>query len=449
MKKKVLIIFGLVTIAAIAMVVFKPFSREEAEYTFDTVKVERGNITNTVTATGTIEAITTIKVGTQVSGIIEHVYVDFNDNVRQGQILARLDETALRAQVEQSQASVDQAQAQLAYQEATYNRLKALYEKSLIAQADYDQALFNYQNSKAAVSNSKSAFDRARVNLAYATIYSPIDGVVLNRAIEEGQTVAASFNTPEMFTIANDLTQMEVQTSVDEADIGQVNEGQRVEFTVDAYPDLKFEGSVSQVRLQPVTTNNVVTYTVILNAPNPDKKLMPGMTASATIFIDEKKNTLIVSGKAMRFTPNTEYMMKMMAKMRENMPAGQMPLPRDPMPSGSSITQGSVAPGSANTQGMVSGQMPASQVSMPSEVPSGIPDFSSLPGMEGMKMVWVKDEKAGIKPLPVTTGIENGSNVEILSGLKEGDEVIISMTSSTKRLSSSRRNEGPGGPMPF
>ena len=255
-----------------------------------------------------------------MSGIIEHVYVDFNDNVKQGQILAKLDETALRAQLEQSQASVDQAQAQLNYQEATFNRLKALFEKNLIAQADYDQALYNYENSKASLSNAKSALDRTKVNLAYATIYSPIDGVVLNRAIEEGQTVAASFNTPEMFTIVNDLTQMEVQTSVDEADIGQVIQGQRVEFTVDAYPDLKFEGSVSQVRLQPVTTNNVVTYVVILNAPNPDKKLMPGMTASATIYIEEKQNTLVLSGKALRFTPDTEYLTKMMAKSIGNAP---------------------------------------------------------------------------------------------------------------------------------
>ena len=393
MKKKVLIIVGIIAFAAIALLVFKPFSKKKAEYTFDTVKVEKGNITNTVTATGTIEAMTTVKVGTQVSGIIEHVYVDFNDNVKQGQILAKLDETALRAQLEQSQASVDQAQAQLNYEEATFKRLKALFDKDLIAQADYDQALYNYENSRASLSNAKSALDRTKVNLAFATIFSPIDGVVLNRAIEEGQTVAASFNTPEMFTIVNDLTQMEVQTSVDEADIGQVIQGQRVEFTVDAYPDLKFEGSVSQVRLQPVTTNNVVTYVVILNAPNPDKKLMPGMTASATIYIQEKQNTLVLSGKAMRFTPDTEYIMKMMKN---------------------------------------SGQ---------TGMPAGISQTVT-------RMVWMKDEKSGIRPIPVTIGIENGSNVEILSGLKEGDEVIISMTNEAKKATT-RANTGPGGPPMF
>lgn len=404
MKKKVLIIAGIITIILIAILLFKPFSKKEAEFTFDIVKVEKGNISNTVTSTGTVEAMTTVEVGTQVSGIIEHVYVDFNDNVKQGQVLARLDETALRAQLEQSQATVDQAQAQLTYQEATYNRLKALFDKDLIAQADYDQALFNYQNSKASLNNARSALDRAEVNLAYATIYSPIDGVVLNRAIEEGQTVAASFNTPEMFTIANDLTRMEVQASVDEADIGQVKEGQRVEFTVDSYPEETFEGSVSQVRLKPVTTNNVVTYDVIFSAPNPDKKLMPGMTASAIIYIQEKPNTLVLSGKAMRFTPDTEYLKKMMKK---------------PVPEGEPVG------------------------------PSDIPSSGPLPGIpDGTKTVWMKDEKSGIRPVPVTVGIENGSNVEIISGLKEGDEVVISMTNTAKKATN-RANAGPGGPPMF
>jgi HlyD family secretion protein len=400
MKKKVLIITGIIVVAVIALLLLKPFSKKKAEFTFDTVKVEKGNISNTVTSTGTVEAMTTVEVGTQVSGIIEHVYVDFNDNVKQGQVLARLDEISLRAQLQQSQASLDQAQAQLNFQEATWTRLKALYDKSLIAKADYDQALYNYENAKASVSNARSSVDRSKVNLAYATITSPIDGVVLNRAIEEGQTVAASFNTPEMFTIVNDLTQMEIQASVDEADIGQVKQGQRVDFTVDTYPEEKFVGSVSQVRLQPVTTNNVVTYVVIFSAPNPDKKLMPGMTASATIYIQEKENTLVLSGKAMRFTPETEYMMKMMKK------------------------------------------------SEPSGVPSVIPAGAPSGIREGTKTVWMKDANGGIRPVPVIVGIENGSTVEILNGLSEGDEVIISMNNSAKKATT-RANAGPGGPPMF
>jgi HlyD family secretion protein len=309
----------------------------------------------------------------------------------------------LRAQLEQIKASVDQAQANLNFQEATHNRLKPLYDKNLIARADYDQAMFNYENSKASLNNAKSSLARAKVNLEYATIYFPIDGVVLNRAIEEGQTVAASFNTPELFTIVNDLTQMEVQTSVDEADIGKVQKGQRVEFTVDAYPELKFEGSVSQVRLQPVTTNNVVTYVVILNAPNPDKKLMPGMTASATIFIKEKNNTLIIPGKAIRFTPDLEYLKKMKASN-----AG---------------TTGVSGP----SEGFQEVNLPS--VGAASGLPSGMADPETFTGMEGAKkMVWIKDEKAGLKPVPVVTGIENGSSVEILNGLKEGDEMVTAMS---------------------
>lgn len=403
MKKKALIIIGLIAAALIVLAVFRPFKAKTAGYTFETVKVSKGDITNTVTSTGTLEAITTVEIGTQVSGIIEHVYVDFNDNVKQGQVLARLDETPLRAQVEQSQASVDQAKAQLDFQEATWNRMKALYEKNLIAQADYDQAVYNYQNSKASLNNAKSAFDRAKVNLAYATIYSPIDGVVLNRAIEEGQTVAASFNTPEMFTIANDLTRMEVQASVDEADIGQVKLGQRVQFTVDSYPDEMFEGLVSQVRLKPVTTNNVVTYVVIFSAPNPEKKLMPGMTASATIFIEEKLNTLVLSGKAVRFTPDSEYLMKMMREAMKNSPVEGMP-------------EGMPQPGT----------------------------FPELP--EGVRTVWVKNADNSLKPVMIHLGIQNGSSVEVLSGLNEGDEVVVAMSDPLKK---SAANRAGGPPMPF
>jgi HlyD family secretion protein len=403
--KRILIITGVIVAVVVVILALKPFSRKNEAVTFDTVKVERGTITNSVTATGTIEAIVTVDVGTQVSGIIEHVYVDFNDIVKQGQLLARLDETPLRAQLEQSQASVDMAQAQMNYQEATYKRMKVLYEKNLIAQADYDQALFNYENSKASLSNSKSALTRAKVNLDYATIFSPIDGVVLNKAVEEGQTVAASFNTPTLFTIVNDLTQMEVQTSVDEADIGKVMEGQRIDFTVDAYPDLNFKGSVSQVRLQPVITNNVVTYVVILSAHNPEKKLMPGMTASTTIYVAEKNDAVILSGKAVRFTPDREWLGKM-ARNRDKAP----------------LMQGGPKPGF-------------------------LPDNPAESA--DTKTVWLKDENNLIRPAMIKTGIDNGSDIEILSGLKVGDEVVISMNTGVKKATAAKNNSGPPGPFPF
>jgi len=430
MKKKVIIISVIVLVALIVLVTLRSFSKKDTAYTFDTVKVERGPISNIVTATGTIEAITTVDVGTQVSGIIKNVFVDFNDVVKKGQMLAKIDETNLIEQLKQSQANLDQAVAQLNYQEATYKRLKALYEKQLVAESDYDQALFNFENAKASIINARSAVSRAQVNLDYATITSPIDGVVLNRAVEEGQTVAASFNTPTLFTIVNDLTQMEVQTSVDEADIGKVLEDQNVEFTVDAYPDLKFEGTVSQVRLQPVTTNNVVTYVVILNAPNPDKKLMPGMTASATIYVEKKENALTLSGKAIRFSPDEEYLQKMMTDFMENsdMPElAQADIPADLQP----------------------GQIPDI-----SSMPQGMLPMGMFPGTgesdPKVKSVWVKDDKGGIRPAMVTLGIENGSKVEIASGLTEGDDVIISMSGGKEKKTSTRsNNRGPGGPMMF
>ena len=230
-----------------------------------------------VTATGTLEAITTVEVGTQVSGVIEKIYVDFNTQVKKGQLLAQLDKTPLQAQVDQSQATVDNAEAELTYQKSNYERTKALYDKQLIAKSDYDLAVYNFNKAQASLKNAKSVHDKNKINLSYASIYSPIDGIILDRAVDEGQTVAASFNTPTLFSIANDLTQMQVEANVDEADIGQIVEGQRVEFTVDAYPDMKFAGVVSQLRLQPVETNNVITYTVIVNAPNPDLKLMPAI----------------------------------------------------------------------------------------------------------------------------------------------------------------------------
>jgi len=430
MKKRTLIITSAVAVIVIAaLVVLKPFSKKEAVVAFDTVKVEKGNITSTVTATGTIEAIKTVNVGTQVSGILQHVYVDFNDNVKQGQLLARLDETSLQAQLDQSQAAVNQAQAQLTYQEATFNRLKVLKDKELIAQGDYDQALYNYENSKGSLANAKFALARAKVNLDYATITSPIDGVVLNRAVEEGQTVAASFNTPTLFTIVNDLTKMEVQTSVDETDIGKVQKDQRVEFTVDAYTDMKFEGTVSEVRLQPVTTNNVVTYVVIISAPNPEKKLMPGMTASATIYVEEKANTLLLTGRAVRFTPDKAYLMKMFSKMQAS---GSMPK----MPAGAPPAAGSMP------QNMPAGQINAT-------MPTAGMAFGAADTDPKTKTVWVKDEKMGLRPNIIKIGIDNGTNVEILSGLKEGDEVVTSVGSSDSKATAKKANNGPPGGFPF
>lgn len=266
--------------------------------------------------------------GTQVSGVIEKIFVDYNSVVKKGQLLAQLEETPLLASLDQSKASVDQAEAQVKFQKATYERYKALLAKKLIAQADFDQAEYNYNNALGSLRNAKSQYDKNKINLSYARIYSPIDGVILDRAVEVGQTVAASFNTPTLFTIANDLTQMRVEAKVDEADIGQLANGQRVEFTVDAFPAKKFAGEVTEIRLQPVTTNNVVTYTVVIGAPNPENILKPGMTANATFFVTERKDILVIPAKATRFTPDEATLASIMPQPGEGGPeASGRPMP--------------------------------------------------------------------------------------------------------------------------
>src|SRR5450759_856574 len=281
-------------------------------YSFETAVVKKGSIINTITATGTVQADTTVLIGTQVSGVIKKIYVDFNSSVKKGELLAELDKTPLQTQVQQAQASLDDAKSEVEFQTATYERYKALLDKKLVAQADYDQVKYNYDKARANLKTAQAGYDKAIVNLNYASIYSPIVGVVLNRAVDQGQTVAASFSTPNLFTIGNDLTQLQVQANVDEADIGQLRMKEPVDFTVDAYPNEIFKGSVRQIRLQPIVTSNVVTYTVIVNAPNPEKKLMPGMTANITVLVQKVDSVLVIPGKALRFTPDAAYLTEYM-----------------------------------------------------------------------------------------------------------------------------------------
>ena len=262
-KKNFRITFSLI-VSTLILVIAVACSKGKGAYKFETAVVKMGSIINTITATGTVEADTTVLIGTQVSGVIQKIYVDFNSHVRKGELLAELDKTPLLTQVQQAEASLEDAKSQLTYEKATYERYKALLDKKLVAQADYDQVKYNYENALAALKTAQAGYDKARINLSYATIYSPINGVILNRAVDQGQTVAASFNTPNLFTIGSDLRTMQVQANVDEADIGQVHRGQPVAFTVDAYPTETFKGDVRQIRLQPVVTSNVVTYTVIL-----------------------------------------------------------------------------------------------------------------------------------------------------------------------------------------
>ena len=277
---------------------------KEEKVSFETAKVGRQNIHTSITATGTIEPVTSVTVGTQVSGIVAKLFVDYNSEVKKGQVIAELDKTNLISELKRTQADLASAQSTLNYETANFNRYQTLYDKGLISAKDYESARLSYEKARQTVTSNTEAVRKAETNLGYATITSPIDGVVLSKSVEEGQTVAASFNTPELFTIAKDLTDMRVIADIDEADIGGVKEGQRVTFTVDAFPDDRFEGRVTQVRQQATTTSNVVTYQVVISAPNKDLKLMPGLTANVTIYTLEKNDVLAVPAKALRFTPN-------------------------------------------------------------------------------------------------------------------------------------------------
>ena len=299
---------GWIVIAVIVVIIIALWKcsggKKEEKVTFETAKVVKGNIQTSITATGTIEPVTSVTVGTQVSGIVSRLYVDYNSVVKKGQVIAELDRTNLISELNAQKASLASAQSSLNYQQSNYERYKTLYDKGLVSADEFESARLQYEQAKQQVAQSRESVQRAQTNLGYATITSPIDGVVLSNAVEEGQTVAASFNTPELFTIAQDLTNMRVIADIDEADIGGVKEGLRVTFTVDAFPEDTFEGSVTQVRQQATTESNVVTYEVVISAPNVDLKLKPGLTANVTIFTLEKNDVLTVPAKALRFQPN-------------------------------------------------------------------------------------------------------------------------------------------------
>ena len=354
---KIWLALGAIAIVAIAVWLLSG-SKKKEEVTFKTEKVGLANIQNSITATGTIEPVTSVTVGTQVSGIVSKLYVDYNSVVRKGQVIAELDRTNLMSELNTAKANLSSAQSSLNYQQANLNRYSELYKKGLVSADDYESAQLSYRQAKEQVSSANESVKRAQTNLGYATITSPIDGVVLSKSVEEGQTVAASFNTPELFKIAQDLTNMQVVADVDEADIGDVREGERVTFTVDAYPDDTFEGSVTQVRQEATTTNNVVTYEVVISAPNAQLKLKPGLTASVTIYTAEKTGVLSVPSKALKFTPTKE-------------------------------TVGN----------------------------------KKIVDCNGNNKVWTLAGNE-IKALPVSIGMSDGIHTQIMSGLKEGQEII-------------------------
>ncbi len=397
-KKLLFIISGLILLS-VGAYLYISWENGNQDYSFETVTVEKGSIYNTITATGTLEATNTVVVGTQVSGVIEKLYVDFNTVVKKGQLIAELDKSTLQSSLENAQADLDNANAEYEYQNANFKRMKVLFDKELLSQSDYDLANYNLKKSMATVKSAKANLNRAARNLSYATIYSPIDGVVLNRAVEEGQTVAASMNTPELFTITNDLKEMQVEADIDEADIGMVKQNQRVEFTVDAFPDLNFTGKVSEIRLQPNESSNVITYIVIITVSNPDLKLKPGMTASITTFVEEANDVLVVAEKATLFSPDQQLLENYRQSLFDE---SQKPPTK--------------------------GAADAPDENRPKPPQRQMQELDS-----SHKMVWVKNGDH-MHPLVIEIGINDGYNIEIVSGLKEGAVLVTSFELSSGSL---------------
>ena len=374
-------------------------------------KVTQTTISTTISATGTLEPVDQVEVGTQVSGDIAKIYVDFNSKVKKGQVIAELDKSKLKATLTQAEIAYRSAENDYKYKESTYNRVKKLSESNSASAVELETAEYNMNAAKFAVERSKNEVNQARLNLSYATIKSPIDGVVLKRAVEVGQTVAASMSTPTLFVIAKDLKQMKVMADVDEADIGSVKKGQKVTFTVDAFQNETFTGKVQEVRLSPTTTSNVVTYTVVINAKNPKLKLLPGMTATCTIVTKEVKNALTVPVKALKFNPagGTAF-----AK-----PEG-LPPPPDAAAGG-----------------------------FPGASQKGAKKGMNRPTKPDGDKVWI-NLNGKLVPHPVTTGLNDGVNVQILAGLELGDSVVVgqevlSRTEAGKTSGGSPFMPGPPG----
>lgn len=432
MKKLLKILILLVILGAIAYGVNIFFFSEKASAAAGplvSTKVVQTTISTTISATGTLEPVDQVEVGTQVSGDIAKINVDFNSKVKKGQVIAELDKSKLKATLTQAEIAFRSAETDYKYKESTYNRVKKLSESHSASAVELETAEYNMNSAKLSVERSQNEVNQARLNLSYATIKSPIDGVVLKRAVEVGQTVAASMSTPTLFVIAKDLSQMKVMAAVDEADIGQVKQGQRVTFTVDAFQNETFNGSVQEVRLNPTTTSNVVTYTVVISAENPEQKLLPGMTATCTIVTQEITDAIAIPVKALKFTPADGTPMA-------EPPQGMRP----PHPESGDSTSGDFPKGDFAKGDFKKGDFPP------------MPPKSFKKRADGKKpsgnLVWVSiDGKAA--PRPVKTGISDGVNIQILKGLSVGDSVVVSQetlgTTKEKSAASSPFMPGPPG----
>lgn len=384
----------IVLVAAIVVFFgYKYFTTEKkASIAVQTVKLSKQNVTTSVTATGTVEPVDQVDVGTQVSGIINHIYADYNSPVKKGQLLAELDKTNLQESVNNALAQYNASLNELNYYQQNYNRQNNMYKSGVISKADYEQAAYQVKNSQETVSQRKTALAQARTNLSYANIYAPIDGIILSREVEEGQTVAASMTTPTLFTIAKDITKMQVEANVDEADIGGVEVSQRVSFTVDAYPQEEFSGRVRQVRLSATTESNVVTYTVIIDADNPEQKLKPGLTATITIFTQELKDIDTVPASAIAFSPDTETLQKYYQQ---------------------------------------------------NQITAKIPEIKT--GKNKEKYIWIKNNDGSLSQKQITIGINDGINIQVKSGLTGNEQIVTSLEEQTEPVAKSESD----GSSPF
>ena len=444
MKKKYWILIVVIVILAAVGAWFLFGKKGTAAIQWRTGKAEMGDLKVVVTATGTLSADTTVQVGTQVSGIIDKILVDFNSIVRKGQVVALLDTTYLAAAVEDASSSMYRAQVQVNLTKRNYDRNKLLFDEKVIAQSDYDQSLSDYETAQGNARSAKSNLDRAKINLKYATIVAPVSGVVISRNVDRGQTVAASFSTPTLFAIANDLTKMQVQASIDEADIGKIQVGQDVSFTVDAYPEMTFNGTVRQVRLQPTVLQNVVNYTVIIDVPNPDMKLMPGMTANITVKIQEALGVLKIPASALKFWPAQDVLDQALKEIPDSTKQiiERIMKFRQRMNQQGGTRQGMGAAGPAGPAGGQGNMRMGGQADMRTGGQGGI----RAGGRGHMGLVWVKTLAGKLVPVRVKTGLTDGSFTAVEGSLKDGDDVVIGIINTQATATSTQTQTSPFQP---
>jgi HlyD family secretion protein len=408
MKTKTIIVFTVLVLVAAAVLFYFISAKKEKEVSFITGKAQYGYIAKSITATGTVQPVDTVSVGAQVSGVVKNVYVDFNSVVQQGQLLAKIDPSIIQAQTEQSKANLANTQSNLDYQQSNFDRQNKLYHLGAISKADYQVALNQFNSAKAATASAAAQVRLTERNLYYTNIYSPIKGVVLNRNVSAGQTIASSFNAPTLFVIAKDLTKMQVRAAVDEADIGGVRAGQPVSFTVDAYPDDIFEGSVQQILLHPAVFANVVTYTTLINVDNKAMKLKPGMTATINIYLEEDTNALLIPSRAITFKPDSSVLKKYTIKKAER------------------------NTGNPNNSGK--------------EKKLNRPDSSNNTNQEKLDIrksfVWTRNGDTLIERR-IITGLNDDSYVRVIKGLLPGEEVITSVVTGGNKNSTDNTERSP------